>query len=110
MSRDAAAEAIMRPLALVLVLLAFGGSASATCPDFAAWLRPENQVSDAVLRTLQPWLQKKLFEAAAVTCCTRALHLSFCKCAGACRHSPADTPPFSRSTYSCAVRESHEGV
>jgi hypothetical protein len=37
----------MRTLALLLALLALGGSVGATCPDFAAWLRPENEVSGA---------------------------------------------------------------
>jgi len=34
----------MRVLALLLSLLALAASASATCPDFVAWLRPENQI------------------------------------------------------------------
>ena len=40
----------MHAVTLLLTLLALGGSASATCPDFAAWLRPENQVSWEGLR------------------------------------------------------------
>lgn len=36
----------MRSLTLLLAtVVALAGSASATCPDFAAWLRPENQVN-----------------------------------------------------------------
>ena len=34
----------MRTLALLIALLALGGSVGATCPDFAAWLRSENEV------------------------------------------------------------------
>ena len=36
-----------RAVAVLLVLLALSSSAGATCPDFAAWLRPENEVRAA---------------------------------------------------------------